>query len=181
MTNTTKPKICVYGSKQTEYVGGVDLLNLGKEIGRTIAGHNAILMIPATTGFPMWAAIGAHDEGGLVIGFSPATNEREHREVYNLPTDNMDVIIYSGFGYAGSDLQLSRASDAVIFGAGRLDTINQFAIAFNEEKPIGILKESWFGEDVLEDLLKDERRKHEDIFIDRDPNRLVEQLIKRVK
>ena len=182
MNKELKRKICVYGSPHTEYVGGLDLLNLGKELGREIADHDAILTIPATSGLPLWAAMGAKEKGGLVIGFSPAANEREHREVYRLPTEHMDVIIYSGFGHAGNDLQISRASDAVIFGAGRLDSIHEFAISFHENKPIGILKGRWWLEDILHDVIKDnEERDHDEIIIDEDPKRLIEQLLKQIK
>ncbi len=67
----------------------------------------------ATTGFPFWSSIGAKEEGGISIGLSPATTEREHLEVYRLPVDYLDVIIYTGFGYSGRNLLLTRSADAI--------------------------------------------------------------------
>ncbi len=74
-----------------------------KELGREIARQGAVLVTGATTGFPMWAAMGAKEVGGISIGFSPASTEREHIEAYKLPLDYMDLIVYTGFGYPGRD------------------------------------------------------------------------------
>src|SRR3989344_2416309 len=76
------------------------------------------------------AETGVKEAGGFSIGFSPAASEREHVEVYKLPLDYMDLIVYTGFGYPGRDLLLTRSADAVICGCGRIGTIHEFVIAF---------------------------------------------------
>src|SRR3954471_20369836 len=106
-------KIGVSGAADTGYCG-LDAFEKAKEIGREIARQGAIITTGATTGFPMYAAMGAKDECGFSIGFSPAATEREHVNDYKLPLDYMDVIVYTGFGYAGRDLLLVRSSDAMI-------------------------------------------------------------------
>lgn len=182
MNESQKIKISVYGAQHTDYHKSFNALEKASELGAIIAKHDAITTIPAVTGFPFWVAKGAKKANGQVIGFSPASDESEHVHVYDLPTQYMDVIIYSGFGYAGSDLLLSRSSDAVIFGYGGVETIHEFWVAFQEDKPIGVLKGQWSTDEVLHDLLKSNPEfKHDNIIFDDDPQRLVEQLIKRAK
>ena len=79
-------KIGVSGAADTTY-SGLEAFEKAKEIGREIAKQGAIITTGATTGFPMYAAMGAKDECGFSIGFSPAATEREHAEVYKLPLD----------------------------------------------------------------------------------------------
>ena len=63
----------------------------------------------ATTGFPMWAAMGTKEAGGISVGVSPANSEKEHIETYNLPVEYMDLLLYTGFGYPGRDIETDRA------------------------------------------------------------------------
>ncbi len=172
-------KICVSGAAETGYCG-LDAYEKAKEVGREIAKSGGIITTGATTGFPMYAAMGAKDECGFSIGFSPASNEREHAEVYKLPRDYMDVILYTGFGYAGRDLLLVRSSDAVIIGCGRIGTINEFAVAFEDRRPIGILQGSWETDEILKNIITDAHRPNEKIIFDSDPKRLVQRLIEMV-
>jgi len=109
-------KICVSGAAETGHCG-IDALDKAKELGREIARQGAVLVTGATTGFPLWAAMGAKEAGGISVGLSPAASEREHVEVYKLPLDYLDLVIYTGFGYPGRDLLLTRSSDAVICGS----------------------------------------------------------------
>ena len=133
-------KIGVSGAAETTHYG-LDALEKAKEIGREIAVQGAIIVTGATTGFPLYASMGAKDECGFSIGLSPAATEREHSDTYKLPLDFMDVVIYTGFGYAGRDLLFVRASDAMIIGPGRVGTYNEFSVAFEDRRPIGIRSE----------------------------------------
>src|SRR3989344_5291747 len=114
----SKYKICVSGAAETSHAGP-NAMEQAKALGREIAERGAVLVTGATTGFPLWATMGAKEAGGWVIGFSPASTEKEHIETYNLPIEYHDVIVYTGFGYPGRDLILTRSSDAVFFGCGR--------------------------------------------------------------
>lgn len=173
-------KICVSGAAETGHCG-VDALNKAKELGREIAHQGAVLVTGATTGFPLWAAMGAKEAGGISIGFSPAATEREHVEVYKLPLDYMDLIIYTGFGYSGRDLLLTRAADAVICGCGRIGTIHEFTIAFEDGKPIGIFNGPWEMDEQLQDILDKSHRSNEKIATSSDPKKLIEDVIALVK
>src|SRR5262245_14113798 len=100
-------KICISGAAETGHCG-LHALDSAKELGAEIVRQGAILLTGATTGFPLWSAMGAKEANGISIGLSPAASEREHMEVYRLPVDYMDLIVYTGFGYPGRDLLLVR-------------------------------------------------------------------------
>jgi len=169
-------KIGVSGAAETGHCG-LDAYEKAKEVGREIAKAGAIITTGATTGFPMYAAMGAKDECGFSIGFSPAANEREHVETYKLPRDYMDVVVYTGFGYSGRDLLFVRSSDAMIIGCGRIGTLNEFAVAFEDRRPIGILEGSWETDKILKHVIDEAHRPNDKVIFDADPKRLVERLI----
>ncbi len=173
-------KVCVSGAAETGHCG-VDALEKAKELGREIARQGLILVTGATTGFPFWAAMGAKEAGGISIGFSPAATEKEHVEVYKLPLDYMDLIIYTGFGYPGRDLLLTRSSDAVICGCGRVGTIHEFTVAFEDGKPIGIFEGPWEMGAQLQDILTKGHRPNAKIVSGTDPKKLVEDLVVLIK
>ncbi len=173
-------KICVSGAAETGHCG-VDALDKAKELGREIARQGAILVTGATTGFPFWVSMGAKEEGGVSIGFSPAASEREHVEVFKLPIDYMDLIIYTGFGYPGRDLLLTRSVDAVICGCGRVGTIHEFTVAFEDGKVIGIFEGPWEMGDELKDIVAKSHRPNAKIITGNDPKKLVEDIIIMVK
>ncbi len=176
----TKIKLCVSGAADTEHCG-VGAMEKAKELGREIARQDGIIITGATTGFPLWSAIGAKEEAGVSIGVSPAASESEHVDAYKLPLDYMDLIIYTGFGYAGRDLLLTRSSDAVFFGCGRIGTIHEFTIAFEDNKPIGILRGDWDMDETINTIIERSNRDHDKVVFDTDPKRLVQKVIELVK
>lgn len=173
-------KICVSGAAETGHCG-VGALEKAKELGREIARQGAIIVTGATTGFPFWAAMGAKEVGGLSIGFSPAATEKEHVEGYKLPLDYMDLIVYTGFGYPGRDLLLTRSSDAVICGCGRIGTIHEFTIAFEDDKVIGIYKGPWEMGAELENILEKSHRPNAKVVSGDDPKKIVSDVIEMIK
>ena len=175
-----KYKICVSGAAETGHCAP-DALEKAKILGEEIVKSGAVLVNGATTGFPMWAAIGAKEAGGFTIGLSPASSEKEHIEAFKLPIDYMDIIIYTGFGYSGRNLLLTRASDAVIVGCGRWGTINEFTIALEDNKPIGVLDGSGGSTDVIKDIIAKSERGPGNIVYDSDPKKLVGKVIELIK
>src|SRR3989339_1998936 len=173
-------KICVSGAAETGSCG-IDALEKAKELGREIARQGAILITGATTGFPFWTTMGAKEAGGISIGISPAAGEHEHGEGYKLPIDYMDLIIYTGFGYSGRDLLLTRCADAVICGCGRIGTIHEFTIAFEDGKPIGILEGPWETDVQLKEIVEKGHRPNTKIATGPDPKKLLEDVIVLVK
>lgn len=180
---TYKYKICVSGAAETGHCGP-DAFKLAEEIGREIVRHNAVLVEGATTGFPYWAAKGAKEEGGIVIGFSPAKTEKEHIERYKLPTDFHDLIVYTGFEYSGRNLILIKSADAVIVGCGRMGTLNEFTIAFEDGKPIGVLEGDWETDEIFKIMIEKSHRAEEmkdKIVYASDPKELLDKLVEVIK
>lgn len=170
-----KYKICVSGAAETGHCAP-DALEKAKILGAEVVKRGAVLVTGATTGFPLWAAMGAKEAGGLSIGFSPAASEREHVEGYKLPLDHMDVIIYTGFGYSGRNLLLTRSSDAVIIGCGRMGTLNEFTVAFEDNKPLGVLTDSGGTTNLLEEIVEKSHRSFDKLIYEHDPLRLLDRV-----
>ncbi|MEK7481897.1 MAG: hypothetical protein AAB464_00660, partial [Patescibacteria group bacterium] len=180
---TYKYKICVSGAAETKHCGP-EAFNIAEELGREIVRHDAVLVDGATTGFPYWAAKGAKEEGGIVVGLSPAATEKEHINAFGLPTDHHDLIIYTGFNYSGRNLLLVRAADAVIFGCGRMGTLNEFTITFEDKKPIGILQGEWETDEIFKTLVEKSHRAEEmkgKIVYSSNPKELLDKLVDVIK
>ena len=173
-------RICVSGAAETGHCQP-NALDLAKELGREIVRQGGIIITGATIGFPLWSAMGAKEEKGISIGFSPAASEKEHIEGYRLPIDYMDLIVYTGFGFPGRDLLLTRSADAVLFGCGRIGTIHEFTIAFEDNKPIGVLEGEWETDETIKIILERGHRPNQKIVFDTDPKRLVEKVIALVR
>lgn len=174
-----KLKLCVSGAAETGHCGE-GVLDQAKELGREVARQGAVLVTGATTGFPLWAAMGAKEAGGISLGISPAVSEKDHVENYQLPLDYLDLVIYTGAGYSGRNLLLTRSSDAVLVGCGRIGTINEFTVAFEDHKPIGVLEGEWATDEVIKEILEQAHRPNELIVFDPSPKALVEKVIKLV-
>lgn len=177
-----KIKLAVSGAADTSAFGE-EALVMARELGREIVRQGATIVTGATTGFPLWAAMGAKDEGGISIGLSPAASEEEHRHQYKLPVDYMDVVIYTGAGYPGRDLLMTRTSDAVLIGCGRVGTIHEFTIAFEDKKPIGILEGSWPTDELIRRMVQESGRGADNPYIvyEKSPKLLVQKIIELVQ
>ncbi len=175
-----KYKICVSGAAD---IGpcAPNAVQRAEEVGREIARRGLVLVTGATTGIPHWAAKGAKEEGGITIGLSPAASEADHVKVYKLPIDYHDVIVYTGFDYSGRNLLLTRASDAVVVVCGRMGTLNEFTIAFEDKKPIGVLKGTGGAADEIENLVVKMRRGPGKIVYESDPKVLIDKLLKLIE
>jgi len=174
-----KYKICVSGAAETGHCAP-DALEKAKALGSAIIKQGAVLVTGATTGAPYWAAIGAKEAGGFVIGVSPAGSEAEHVKKYELPLDYHDIIIYTGFGYSGRNLLLTRSSDAVLIVCGRIGTLDEFTIAFEDNKPIGILTGTGGMADEIKDLLEKAHRGMGKVIFASDPKVLVNNILEAV-
>src|SRR3989344_1595609 len=98
-----------------------------------------------------------------------------------LPLEYLDLIIYTGFGYSGRNLLLTRSSDAVLIGCGRIGTINEFTIAFEDGKPVGILEGEWETDEVIKTIIEKGHRGNPKVVYDSNPKKLVEKVLELVK
>jgi hypothetical protein len=171
-----KYKICISGAADTGHCA-IDAPEKAEAIGRVVAERGMILVTGATIGIPYWAAKGAKQAGGIVIGFSPAASKSAHVHSYRLPVDFHDLIIYTGFDYSGRNLILTRASDGMITVCGRMGTLNEFTIAFEDRKPQGVLTGTGGMADMMPEIIDKAHRGQGKIVYDADPEKLVDKLV----
>lgn len=177
--NQDKYKICVSGSAANNCSPGA--YKKAEEVGYQIAKQGAVLLSGATIGIPEWATRGAKRGKGMSIGFSPASTKREHLGTYRLPINNLDLIVYTGADYSGRNLILTRSADAVINICGRVGTLNEFTIAFEDQKPIGILTATGGITEEIDHILTVSKRGRRGIVFDEDPAKLVKKVIHMLK
>ncbi len=139
------PVIGVMGASANDALTAAEasrVQSLADELGAAIASAGCILVTGATTGLPGLVAKSFRAHGGFALGISPAENRRDHIGRYGLPEDGADVIIFTGFGYKGRNVVNVRSSDIVIVVGGATGTLNEFTVAYDEGKIIGVLEGS---------------------------------------
>jgi len=75
---------------------------------------------------------------------------------------------------------MTRSSDGVIVICGRIGTLNEFTIAFEDDKPIGVLEGTGGTADMIREIVKRGRRGSGKIVYDRNPKRLVAKLMELI-
>jgi uncharacterized protein (TIGR00725 family) len=173
--------ISVSGAAEVAHCGP-EALNIAKELGREIARQGCVLSTGATSGFPHSSAQGYKESKGIFsLGLSPAANEKEHTDLYLLPLDSCDIVIFTGFGFPVRDIMLVKSSDAMVLGCGRIGTIHEFTVAFESNIPIGILEGSWATDKVIRDILRNSNRTNPNVIFESDPKKMIERLKEMVK
>jgi uncharacterized protein (TIGR00725 family) len=171
-----KIKIGVMASAEVEAAARLKLVI--EELGAEIARRDWLLLTGATTGMPDALSREARRRGCLTIGISPAHNASEHTEVYRLPVDGCDALIFTGFGLKGRNVVLVRSCDIVLIVAGGTGTLNEFTIAADEGKVIGALRGTGGITDEIERLLPHVRRP-ENVLIEPSPVKLFDLCLAR--
>lgn len=171
-----KYSICVSGAAAGETVK--DSFHLAERLGAAIAKGGHILTTGATVGLPYHAAKAAKAEGGMSIGFSPASSIREHLYKYRLPFDVFDFVNFTGMHYVGRDVHLVQSSDAIITVGGRFGSLHEFTTAIEARMPCGVLLGSGGTADMIPELIKKLEAPNQSLVIfDDNPERLVEKIV----
>jgi len=148
-----------------------------RRLGAAIARGGYVLITGACPGLPQEAVKGAKEEGGFVVGVSPALNLQEHVVKYRSPTRGYDALIYTGSGLMGREIENIRSCDVVVFAGGRSGTLGEFAIAYDEGKAIGILEGTGGITQHLETIIGMVQKKTGAIICyDAEPERLLDKL-----
>ena len=87
------------------------------------------------------------------MGISPAASAQEHSDRYGLPADAADIVVFTGFGLKGRNVVTVRSCDIVIIFGGATGTLNEFTIAYDEGKIIGVLQGSGGVADHIQEVL----------------------------
>ena len=149
-------KVGVMGSADDTLPGGVGeaVREKAEALGREIAARGALLLTGATTGLTYVVGRAARAAGAFHVGISPASSEREHVDLYHLPLDSTDAIVYTGFGLKGRNVVLVRSCDVVLFVGGSMGSLNEFTIAHDEGRVMGCLTGTGGVADEAERLLE---------------------------
>jgi len=178
--NLIKPVIAVSGSvnSKTSKSDKKKAYKLGQEIAK----NGGILLTGACPGLPLEAVKGAKEKAGLVIAISAAFDRKQHTEVYNYPVKPFDTIVYTGFGFKGKNVIMVRTADVVIIIGGGMGTLNEFTIAFDEGKTIGILLQTKGVAKEAKGLVKKlKSRQKGKIFYSKKPEELVRKVLNGIK
>jgi uncharacterized protein (TIGR00725 family) len=175
-----KPVVGVMGASETDALTESDkasLSDLAERLGAAVALQGCILITGATSGFPdLIARAFRQHGGGFALGISPAINPREHSELYKLPGDGVDMIVYTGFGLKGRNVINVRSADIVVLFGGATGTLNEFTIAYDEGKIIGVVEGSGGVADHIREIIGFCRKQTRGVVIfDKDPARLIER------
>jgi uncharacterized protein (TIGR00725 family) len=157
---------------------------VAERLGRAIVDQDCILITGETTGLPELVAQAVGKHRGISVGISPAHSLEEHRERYDLPQQGSDVVIYTGFGYKGRNVITIRSSDIVMIFRGSIGTLNEFTVAYDEGKIIGILEGTGGVADRVRELVDVLAKKTQAVlFFERDAVELLRlclvELVKR--
>jgi uncharacterized protein (TIGR00725 family) len=172
-----KPVVGVMGASANDALTESETLRLKKlaeRLGAVLAREGCILVTGATTGLPDLVAKAFRNGGGFALGISPAQDRTEHSERYGLPEDGADVIVYTGFGYKGRNVINVRSAEVVIIFGGATGTLNEFTIAYDEGKIIGVLEGSGGIADHIREIIQFcKKTTGGAVVFDKDPEKLV--------
>jgi uncharacterized protein (TIGR00725 family) len=148
--------------------------------GRELAGRQRHVITGATSGIPCAAALGAKDNGGFVVGISPARNAAEHIENYRKPLTAMDLVIYSGLSLDGRAPLILRSAGAAIFIGGEMGTLAEFAAGWLCGCPIlGLLERMGGITADLRRISNSMRSWGSSLVASGDPLELVDEICRR--
>ncbi|MGD8238749.1 MAG: hypothetical protein PVH68_09370, partial [Armatimonadota bacterium] len=129
---------------------------------------------------PHEAVKGARSNGGLVVGISPALSLDEHITRYTSPHEEYDVLIFTGDGLMGREVESIRSCDIVAIVGGRSGTLGEFAIAYDEGKLIAVLLDTDGIAEHIETIVGMINKKTgAELIYDADPEALVARALER--
>jgi len=173
-----KTKIWVMWSAQWPTTWRNEWILKAQELWKWIAKLDCILVNWACPWLPNEAAIWAKENWGFVMWISPAFSEQEHVEMYRSPISEYDVIVYTWTWLMWRDVTNIRSSDAIVLVWWWVWTLNEFIVAYDEQKLVWVLTWTWWIADWLPEILKIcNREVTERIIFESDPKILAEKMI----
>jgi predicted Rossmann-fold nucleotide-binding protein len=148
-------------------------------ISTKLAENNVNISTGAAIGIPHLIGKKAKSIGSKLIGFSPSADMLTHSKIEdNAPADDFDLINFYKEGFTARSLDFVKTADAIIMIAGRMGTLSEFTIAFEEGVPIYILQ-GYGGISDKIDLIIDFARKDgpRKPFITNNTEELITRLI----
>jgi len=97
---------------------------------------------------------------------------------YHSPYEGYDMLVYTGSGLMGREVENIRSCDLVVLMGGRSGTLGEFAIAYDEGKVIGILQGTGGISDKMEIIVGlVEKQTGAQIVYSREPVDLLDRLL----
>lgn len=161
------------GPQTTDNIAREKASMLGKEI----ADRGHIFINGACPGLPQDALCACKEAGGFTVGISPAFSEHEHVHEYKSPHDH-DLIIYTGMGFMERDIINIRSSDGIVIVGGGIGSLNEFTIAYDEGRPVGIVTNSSGISNAIPHIVEELCMRHipPNMVFDDDPAKLLDKL-----
>lgn len=179
-------KIGVYGSAEQKMQKG--LASKAREIGKAIARNKHVLVTGGCLGLPYEAVLGAHERKGECIAYSPGKNLEKHVKMYSMPRKGFTDFVFVPEEYEHIEnkkvclkyrnVSSVAAVDAAVIISGRIGTMNEFTIAYDLGKRIGILEETGgITKEAIQILLRDAQKDTgAAVIYDKDPENLIERI-----
>ncbi|MGI0119551.1 hypothetical protein [Zooshikella sp. RANM57] len=157
-------------------------------LGQFIAQAGATLITGACQGLPYAAVKGAKKHHGDTIGCTAVTHEQLHESMMGTAANDFDQLIFIPSDFPHKQLHqvclkyrnvvAVSHCDAAVFISGRWGSLNEFTIAYDIGKPIGVLTGSGGMTEFLPDLLEAFQKPSKSrLFFNEQPNVLIQQLI----
>ena len=177
MPHSQKLKIGIMGSASGKQLENKPAREKAHELGRELGRRGHILINGACPGLPNDALEGAQEVGGFTVGISPAFSEYQHVNEYQSPHTH-DIILYTGMGFMERDVINIRSADAIIIIGGGIGTLNEFTIAYDEGRPIGVLTNTGGISNSIEHVVVElcKREMPQNLVMDDDPKALLDKL-----
>ena len=150
-------------------------------LGRELAKRKICVVTGAGRGLPLKAAQAAKKAGGKVYGISPWDTAKMHAKRHPEQKGIFDFVFYSGLGMNGRNVVLAKGVDAVIMVGGAMGTLNEFTIAFDHGKIIGVLEGSGGFSEMIRKIAPLGRDAGARIAYSNDPKRLVGMVYSMLK
>lgn len=155
-------------------------LEKAKIVGREISRLGYSIITGASSGIADEAVVEAKKhkrKNEKIVGYSPYHDQNEHQAQMRITLDAYDEIIYTGQGKKGRNLMSIKECDAGIFLKGRIGTLNEFTIAYDEGVHCAILEGMSGTCDLISEIVKIADKKSEArMFYHNDPVELVKVL-----
>jgi uncharacterized protein (TIGR00725 family) len=126
-----KPAIGVIGGAEASE----ETLRLAYDVGKFIAGNNAVLVCGGLGGVMEAASRGAAENDGLVVGIIPGTDK-------SAANPWVHVVVPTGMGHARNALVVNSA-DVLIAFPGMFGTLSEIGLALAAGKTVVYLPGTW--------------------------------------
>jgi len=143
-------KVTVYGGTNNKTYTPKQIAECEK-LGKFLAGEKIEVLTGACRGFPYYVGKAAIQNGGRVIGYSPASNLNEHTDKYKFPADGVTDLVFNSEqkesfseNFMKRSIDMVPFSDVVIALGGSWGTYFELLLSFMYRRTI-ILVEQFEG------------------------------------